>query len=164
MCIVVMVLFLVLLVLMYPLLPRSQDAFLRRETFASKPPPHALCADIYRCELEKAISYTLVPAVVSPVEEKGEDAVAERAVQFSREPGVHCHHEGDEGVDAEDDAEHAWGNNAHEFDVHFSDEGASVDGWCECTEDADFVAEVGALFFCEGDEGLSCALGMADEA
>ena len=99
----------------------SKDAFLFRETFPSKPPPHTLRTDIHRRELKHAISEAAVPAGVRPVKEEGEDAVAHCAVEGAGEVAVHSHHEGDEGVDAEDDAEERGGNHTHEFEIGFSD-------------------------------------------
>ncbi len=105
----------------------------------------------------------MVPAVVGPVEEEGEDAVAEGAVEATREAGMHGHHEGNEGVDAEEDAEHTRRDDAHEFEIHLSDQRAGVHCRCEGAEDADFVAEIGTLLFRQRYEGLGGALGVADQ-
>ena len=67
---------------------------------------------------------------------------------------MHRHHEGDEGVDAEEDAEHAGRDDAHEFEVHFADQGACVDGGSEGAEDGDLVAQVRPLLLGERDEGF----------
>ena len=98
----------------------GEDAFLFRETFSSEPPPHALCADIHGRELEHAVSEASIPAVVGPVEEEREDAVAHGSIESAREAAMHCHHERDEGVETKDYAEHGGGDHAHEFEVCFS--------------------------------------------
>lgn len=153
----------VLVFLQLPLLPRRQDALLLREALSPEPPAHALGGDVDRGELEHAVTQAAVPALVGPVEEEGEDAVAQEAVQARREDGVQGHHGRDEGVDAEEEAEHGRGDDAHEAEVGPLDERARVRRGSEGAEDGDARAQFGALVLRQGDQRLCCSLRVADQ-
>src|SRR5207247_2077940 len=101
------------------------------------PPAHGFRADIYRGELEHAISKAAVPSAVRPREEEREDLIAQPAVEPRRQQRMYRHHKGYKGVDAEYEPEERRGEGPHEFEVDFADQRPGVGCRGQRTEDCE---------------------------
>lgn len=73
---------------------------------------------------------------------------------------MHVHHERNESMDAKEASEHGWTDDTHEFKVHFPNEGTCIGCRSQQANNTNLLSDFRPLFFCEGNEGLSCALGV----